>query len=92
MTDDEIYRDRQDEAAAAYEARCLRCGACCGAENDPCANLIKDAAGRFYCAVYEDRLGVRKTVSGKDFTCVPIRDLLKYSLPSEQCGYGKDVP
>ena len=85
--DDVLYTQKQDEWAREFESLCLRCGKCCGLEQDPCANLVKDVHGKYACKAYNERLGSQKTVSGKTFTCVPIREVIKKGLPSSSCGY-----
>jgi len=81
------YLKRQEKEQKEYEARCKRCGACCGMkDNDPCTNLRKDRTGKYFCDVYENRIGMHKTVSGKEFACVPIRDLYP-NLPFKGCAY-----
>lgn len=85
--DDTDYINSQDVRLKEYEALCKRCGKCCGAETDPCDNLKKDACGGYYCASYESRLGRQVTVSGRVFTCVPIREVVRKGLPNEGCGY-----
>lgn len=73
-----------------WEQRCHRCGACCGAFDDPCENLRQTSNGQFFCAVYENRFGLWHTVAGKELTCVPIRNKLAqgHSWPGdEHCGY-----
>ena len=84
-----IYEDHLREKEAAYEALCKRCGACCGAnEADPCSHLLKDAEGLYFCSTYNDRLGLHKTVSGKEFNCVPLRKILFESWSgSWACAY-----
>lgn len=85
-----LYLKKQEELSSRYESLCLRCGACCGvSDGDPCANLQNDGLSRYYCLAYESRLGAQKTVSGKLFTCVPIRDVLKYDSPYIECAYAK---
>ena len=91
---DEIaYFQKQKEAEAKYEARCKRCAACCGAiGEDPCVRLHKDKTGKYYCSVYDTRIGKQVTISGKEFSCVPIR-YLRPRLPFKGCAYykyGKD--
>ena len=78
---------RQNEAA--FEALCVRCGECCGAtDGDPCARLCFDEkSARYYCADYENRLGDQRTVSGKIFTCVTIRELIKTGGLRQKCAY-----
>ena len=71
-----------------YEKKCKRCGACCGTRNnDPCINLKKDLNNLFFCTQYSERLGVQKTISGKSFICVPIRNLLKSGSVPTDCAY-----
>jgi len=83
----EAYLQKLKEEEARYEAKCRRCGACCGAyDGDPCVHLKKDEAGKYYCPVYDHRIGMQKTVSGKNFACVPIRDL-RPNLPFKGCAY-----
>jgi len=59
-----------------WENLCIRCGACCGAYDDPCQHLKKDSKGKYYCEIYSQRLGVRKTVSGELFQCVMINEII----------------
>jgi hypothetical protein len=82
-----IYNKKQDEYFSEYEGLCRRCGRCCGADTEPCSNLAKDPKGKYYCRSYEDRLGLQRTASGRNFTCVQIRDVLAKGLPYENCGY-----
>ncbi|MDP3790610.1 MAG: hypothetical protein Q8R38_01015 [Candidatus Omnitrophota bacterium] len=86
---DEIsYSKKQDAYFLEHEALCKRCGRCCGADTaEPCSNLVKDPSGKFYCKSYENRLGLQRTISGRTFTCVDIRDVLAKGLPYEGCGY-----
>ena len=89
MSDLNRYNDWQDTRSKQWESLCTRCGACCGALDDPCENL-RETGGRYYCAVYERRFGTWKTVSGQEINCVPIREKLGRgeSWPGdERCGY-----
>ena len=87
--DQAAYLQKQKEIQDVYEARCKRCGACCGAlGQDPCARLECGVDGKYYCSVYLNRTGLQKTVTGKDFHCVLIRDLGP-NLPFEECAYFK---
>ncbi len=87
---DEIaYVDSQRKVSGEYEALCNQCGKCCGLETDPCANLKQGVSDRYYCAVYESRLGSQITVSGRIFTCVEIREVVRVGLPHDGCGYGR---
>ena len=89
MDDDKLYDKGQDDRLAEFESLCLRCGKCCGLEQDPCANLISDGDGKYICKSYNDRLGTQKTVSGNTFTCVPISEVIKKGMPNMSCGYIK---
>ncbi|MFA6358532.1 MAG: hypothetical protein WCY09_07755 [Candidatus Omnitrophota bacterium] len=87
--DKEAYEQKQQELQNAYEGRCKRCGACCGSTSqEPCERLKSDAQGKFYCSVYSKRLGLQKTVTGKEFHCVLIRDL-GANIPFPECAYFK---
>ena len=84
------YNEWMASKDVEWEARCLRCEACCGAFDDPCENLRKDLKGKFYCAVYDRRFGKWHTVSGKELNCIPIREKIAqgHSWPGdEHCGY-----
>lgn len=73
-----------------FEKRCRRCGACCGAyDGDRCIHLNAGADSRYYCDAYDRRLGLQKTVSGKSFECVSIKEILRKAYPREGCGYEK---
>ena len=90
MTDPNRYTQYLHDQEQEWEARCTRCGACCGALNDPCENLRKTAEGKYFCSVYDRRFGKWRTVSGKELECVPIRVKLANgeSWPGdEHCGY-----
>jgi uncharacterized cysteine cluster protein YcgN (CxxCxxCC family) len=83
----EEYQKKLEEKEKEWEALCLRCGACCGAFDDPCQNL-RWAGGKSYCAVYERRFGTQKAVSGESFNCVHITKLLdKPWKGDEKCAY-----
>jgi uncharacterized cysteine cluster protein YcgN (CxxCxxCC family) len=88
-TDDMAYAENRRRNSEEYEALCKQCGKCCGLETDPCVNLKKSPTGKYYCAVYNSRLGSQVTVSGRTFTCVQIREVVKFGLPQEGCGYGR---
>jgi len=82
----EIY---QKEEFRRFEDICKRCGECCGSQDgDPCLNLAKDeATGKYYCKVYENRLGPQRTVSGRVFNCVSISDVMKQGHLRPNCAY-----
>jgi uncharacterized cysteine cluster protein YcgN (CxxCxxCC family) len=85
--DDIEYSKKQEKDEAAFEALCKRCGACCGRDDEPCSNLAADSGGNYYCKAYDARIGPQTTINGCVFTCVSIREVLKYSLPCPGCGY-----
>ena len=90
--EDKQYLERQERQEAEYESLCRRCGACCGVKDgDPCEELVAEPDGLHYrCRIYESRLGPRKTLSGKTFTCVPLRDILGKSWGGHpECAYVK---
>ena len=86
--DDSLYDNMQGERFVQYETSCVRCGQCCGAyDGDPCENLLLDIQGKYSCKVYERRSGLQKTLSGKSFNCVPIREPVRLELPYSRCPY-----
>jgi len=90
MSELDRYNDWMSAQNSEWEAKCTRCGACCGALDDPCENLRKDQNGKYYCNVYAKRFGQWHSVSGKLFTCVPINVKIAIgdSWPGdEHCGY-----
>jgi len=88
--DEAMYIRKQETEEAEYEARCRRCGACCGAGGaDPCANLVRAENGAYMCKSYDTRIGVQHTVSGRTFTCIPIRDVRRFGVRFEGCGYDR---
>lgn len=89
LTEKKRYLELQERQERVWEALCTRCGACCGiVDGDPCEHLQVLDNGRYRCAIYKNRFGTHKTVSGKPFKCVPIRDILHQSWPGDHCcGY-----
>ncbi|MDP2939338.1 MAG: hypothetical protein Q8O13_04560 [Candidatus Omnitrophota bacterium] len=89
MSEYEAYQDRKSQD---YEALCKRCGACCGAlDKDPCEHLKLAGDETYICDIYEYRFGLRTTVGGKKFLCMPIRRILfKTWSGSEFCAYKKN--
>ncbi len=47
--DSEQYFEKMKKEDKAFEDICERCGACCGAFDDPCANLEKLDNGKYVC-------------------------------------------
>ena len=74
-----------------HESICRRCGVCCGSEDgDPCVHLKKDKQGKYCCDIYHNRLGLRKTVKGNFFLCIPIERALKNKPElKDKCAYAK---
>ena len=87
--DDERYNQIQEQKYLEHEALCKRCGACCGAlEGDPCEHLKRGSDDRYFCGIYGNRFGLRKTIKGEPVLCVPIRNMLhKTWLGCSQCVY-----
>lgn len=88
-SDQSRYEALQRLQEEKWEALCGRCGACCGTfDGDPCEHLDKDQKGLYFCRIYENRFGLRKTRGGREFMCVPIRNILHQSWPGDECcGY-----
>ncbi len=89
-SDWEIYLSKQGEQEKSWEALCVNCGACCGVfENDPCVHLKKEK-DKYFCTIYKDRRGSRKTINGNEFECVDLRRILHKKWPGdEHCAYKK---
>ncbi|MDE1921465.1 MAG: hypothetical protein KGI24_08495 [Candidatus Omnitrophica bacterium] len=90
MEDIARYNEWMTVKSREWEEKCSRCGACCGVLEDPCENLRKDLNGKYYCALYNQRFGQWHTISGKELTCVPIREKIAqgHSWPGGgRCGY-----
>lgn len=87
MPDTKRYEIHQKEWEKWYESVCKRCGKCCGANSDPCKNLKKLKDGTYLCNVYPNRLEEQETISGKKFSCVPIRQVIKYKDVFPNCAY-----
>jgi len=84
------YIEYQLKKEIEFERLCKRCGNCCGAKEDPCVHLVFDANGKSFCSIYNNRIGLHKTRSGKDFRCVMIRQILNTDWPgSQHCAYKK---
>ncbi len=71
-----------------WESICRRCGGCCGAFDDPCQHLKKDGNKQYFCEIYPNRLGTRKTIGGENFNCVPIKKIINTSWKNDWlCAY-----
>lgn len=74
------------------EGLCTRCGVCCGAtDGDPCEKLRQDGDGRSFCAIYQARLGERRTAKGHVFDCVQIQRVVEFCGGYECCAYVKAI-
>ncbi|MBL7072394.1 MAG: hypothetical protein ISS33_01285 [Candidatus Omnitrophica bacterium] len=86
--DSEKYKKCASEQEEKFESICLRCGECCGALDDVCVNLVKTKTGnRWFCKEYNDRFKLQKTVSGKSFRCVSIREHILNDTLRPNCAY-----
>ncbi len=85
--DSKTYDRYLKEKDEMFEVICRCCGDCCGANDDPCRNLVRLDDGTFVCEDYENRLGSQKTVSGKEFNCVFIREHIVNNSLRENCAY-----
>lgn len=81
------YRSALWSQESDHENICIRCGICCGADNDPCRMLRRQPDGTYLCADYDNRLGPQLTSSGKEFNCVMIRQLVPFSATPQDCAY-----
>lgn len=90
--DQQRYQRYHQEAERAWEDLCRRCGACCGAFEDPCLLLRRNSDGTCACADYQHRFGPQRTAGGKEFICVPIRQILQQHWHSDHlCAYKKEL-
>ena len=91
--EDERYQASLKAEFERWEGLCGRCGACCGAfDGDPCEHLRQSADRKYFCSIYEDRFGPKKTIKGNTINCVPIQKILHTSWPGDHCcGYKKSV-
>ena len=86
------YQEYLKHLEEKKENTCIRCGACCGAYEDPCLHLKQDRAGHYWCEIYTDRFGEHTTRGGETFECVPIREILHTRWPgSHLCAYKKSA-
>lgn len=91
--DQDRYNHWNIQQEKRWESLCGRCGACCGVwENDPCEHLRGTKKGEYYCSIYENRFGEHKTVNGRIFKCVPLRQIIHGSWPGDECcGYKREL-
>lgn len=87
--DSKNYESRLKDLEDRYEGICKRCGECCGAKDDPCIHLKPDGGGGYCCDTYETRFGPQKTLSGKSFNCVTLRENIKNGWHNPRCAYFK---
>jgi len=86
--DDSRYNTALKQKMSEFEGICRRCGLCCGVKDDACRNLEKDG-NKYKCIDYENRLGPQKTLSGKSFHCVPIREHIANRSLHPGCAYNE---
>lgn len=89
--DDLRYEKYTTDEEQKFESICKRCGECCGKMDDPCENLKKRDVDESFCAIYPDRFGQRKTVSGNTFRCVSIRDHITQQTLRPNCSYRRFI-
>jgi len=89
--DNEAYEKHMEQQFVKYDSACRRCGECCRAGNDPCANLTPEGDGKYACRIYNNRLGLQKTISGKTFSCIPIKDAIRCGFCNPDCAYTPHV-
>jgi uncharacterized cysteine cluster protein YcgN (CxxCxxCC family) len=87
--DSNRYSEYASGKEEEFESICKRCGECCGSLDDPCRNLAKMDNGTYFCKDYSNRLGPQKTVSGKYFNCIPIREYISRDTLRPNCAYRK---
>ena len=88
MDSEQAYRQYLENQEKEFETRCRRCGACCGAEEDPCEHLQAVSSSSYICAIYQQRFGTHRTKSGKEMRCVELRDMRHQEWPGGwKCGY-----
>jgi len=90
LTDKKNCQDYLEEKESQWESLCIRCGGCCGAYDDPCIFLKKSKKGGFYCSIYNNRFGSRKSLAGEEFDCVPVKEILRTHWKNDYlCSYKK---
>lgn len=88
MDAEQAYRQYLENQEKEFETRCRRCGACCGAEEDPCEHLQAVSSSSYTCDIYQQRFGAHRAKSGKELRCVELRDIRNKSWPGGwKCGY-----
>ena len=90
--DDVLYGRLQEQHLLEWEQTCVKCGACCGVfDKNPCEHLSETTDGKYFCSIYENRLGIHNTANGTSIKCVPIRKILHETWPGDSnCGYKKN--
>lgn len=89
--DSSRYLELQEQQAKAWEEACVGCGACCGTvDGDPCEFLTEQRKGKYFCRIYKNRFGLHRTLGGREFQCVPLRQILHKTWPGDgNCAYKK---
>ncbi|MFH1771934.1 MAG: hypothetical protein ABH872_03880 [Candidatus Omnitrophota bacterium] len=84
------YQEYFKEQEKKRESFCVRCGGCCGSFDDPCLHLKKDIRNQYRCEIYSKRFGLRKTINGEKFYCVPLREIINSYWENDYlCAYKK---
>jgi len=93
MSDNNNYKKYQEEQRKQFEDICAQCGVCCGShDGDPCALLVyNENTQTYFCNNYEARLGKQKTITGKEFTCVSVHEMIKTDTLRLHCAYRKNL-
>jgi len=84
---EKALNDYLQKKESGFEQICRRCGACCGIDNDPCEKLIRSNSASYHCRDYENRIGLQRTINGKEFHCIQIRELLHNQGVPANCAY-----
>ena len=64
---------------------------CCGsADGHPCEHLRHDG-DKYYCEIYENRLGYHQTTTGQRFRCVTIKHMIETTGGFSECAYVQEL-
>jgi len=83
------YEKQARKKEEEFESVCTRCGECCGSLDDSCQKLMRLDNGTYFCSDYTNRLVQQKTISGKFFTCIAIREHIAQDTLRQNCAYRK---
>ena len=89
---DKEYIDYLESKEKEWESLCVCCGGCCGAYDDPCEHLGRGKDHKYYCQIYSQRLGEKKSRKGEVFDCVPVKQILHLNWKNDYlCQYKKYI-